>query len=89
MIAAVATAGYMGYTAYESATMTDAERFMLANIEALTIDESGYDNWIETDTSCKKCNNDVQSCLWSVEGNGGPCTPDKCSECGTNGSYFY
>ncbi len=32
-------AGYMGYTAYESATMTDQERFMLKNIEALANNE--------------------------------------------------
>ncbi|MFR9502521.1 MAG: hypothetical protein SNJ28_08360 [Rikenellaceae bacterium] len=36
MIAMVATAGYFGYTAYEYANMTDAERMMQANIEALT-----------------------------------------------------
>ncbi len=36
IMAVVATAGYMGYTAYEYATMTPQERMILANIEALT-----------------------------------------------------
>ncbi len=36
--------GYVGYTAHEKITMSDAERFMQVNIEALTSGESasGY-----------------------------------------------
>ncbi len=37
-VAIFCAAGFSGYTAYESATMTDQERFMLKNIEALTYD---------------------------------------------------
>ena len=33
--------GYTGYTAHEYATMSDAEKTMKANIEALTQDEGG------------------------------------------------
>ena len=33
--------GYTGYTAYEKMTMSEAEKFMKANIEALTLDEPG------------------------------------------------
>lgn len=39
MLAAVAifcTAGFAGFAAYDKATMTDEEKFMLANIEALS-----------------------------------------------------
>ncbi len=36
MMAIVATAGYFGYSAYEQANLTDAERMMMANLEALT-----------------------------------------------------
>ncbi|MFR9531608.1 MAG: hypothetical protein SNH05_09635 [Rikenellaceae bacterium] len=42
MLAAAAifcTAGFAGYTAYDKATMTDEEKFMLANLEALTSGE--------------------------------------------------
>ncbi len=35
-------AGFAGYTAYDKATMTDQEKFMLANIEALSQNESYY-----------------------------------------------
>ena len=28
--------GYTGYTAYEKTTMSEAEKFMIANVEALT-----------------------------------------------------
>lgn len=33
--------GYVGFTAYEKVTMSEAKKFMLANVEALTGDESG------------------------------------------------
>lgn len=33
--------GYVGYTAHEKMTMSSTERFMLANVEALTSVESG------------------------------------------------
>ncbi len=42
MLAAAAifcTAGFAGYAAYDRATMTDEEKFMLANLEALTSGE--------------------------------------------------
>ena len=32
--------GYTGYTAYEKMTMSEAEKFMIANVEALTKSES-------------------------------------------------
>lgn len=31
--------GYVGYTAHEKMTMSEAEKFMQANVEALTSDE--------------------------------------------------
>lgn len=37
----VCALGYGSYSAYDYATMTDAERFLLANIEALTQYEPG------------------------------------------------
>lgn len=33
--------GYTGYTAYEKIAMSETEKFMQANIEALTLDEPG------------------------------------------------
>ena len=33
--------GYTGYTAYEKMTMSEAEKFMIANVEALTQTEQG------------------------------------------------
>ena len=33
--------GYAGYTTHEKMNMSDAEKFMKANIEALTLGESG------------------------------------------------
>ncbi len=56
IMAAVATAGYMGYTAYEYATMTPQERLMLANIEALTRSEPGGDEAIydKVKSNCTK-----------------------------------
>lgn len=32
---------YAGYSVYESATLTEAERLMIANVEALTLNEPG------------------------------------------------
>jgi len=32
---------YAGYSVYESTTLTEAEKFMKANVEALTLDEPG------------------------------------------------
>lgn len=40
----VCALGYGSYSAYDYATMTDAERFLLANIEALAIEEPGGGN---------------------------------------------
>ena len=34
--------GYTGYTAYEKTTMSEAEKFMIANVEALTSEETTY-----------------------------------------------
>ncbi len=48
MISIVATAGYAGYTAYEYANMTDAERMLMANLEALTKDEKDGSFWLDT-----------------------------------------
>ena len=33
--------GYVGYTAHKKMTMSEADKFMKANIEALTVDEPG------------------------------------------------
>ena len=33
--------GYVGFTTYGKVTMSEAEKFMLANVEALTDGESG------------------------------------------------
>lgn len=41
--------GYVGYTAHGKMTMSEAEKFMKANIEALTLDEpggSGGNGWV-------------------------------------------
>lgn len=40
----VCALGYSGYSAYDYMTMTEAERFLLTNIEALTWDEPGGGN---------------------------------------------
>ena len=41
--------GYTGYTAYEKMTMSEAEKFMIANVEALTSGESNDNNpWLRT-----------------------------------------
>ena len=37
--------GYTGYTAYEKMTMSEAEKFMIANVEALTSEESDNDTY--------------------------------------------
>lgn len=61
----VCAAAFAGYTAYEQATMTDAERMMLANLEALTGNESGGAGAKYTfqcfggDTFCVQVNNDI------------------------------
>ena len=34
--------GYIGYTAYEKMTMSEAEKFMIANVEALTSGETTF-----------------------------------------------
>ena len=39
MCAVALTAGYFGYSSYQEANMTDAERMFQANLEALTIPE--------------------------------------------------
>lgn len=36
---------YSGYTVYEKVTMSDAERALLENVEALTNREGGSGNW--------------------------------------------
>ena len=36
--------GYAGYTAYEKMTMSEAEKFMIANVEALTSNENGEES---------------------------------------------
>ncbi|GAA6368977.1 hypothetical protein [Odoribacter splanchnicus] len=42
------TMGYVGYTAYEKMTVSEAEKFMQVNVEALTRGESGG-----TDYTCE------------------------------------
>ena len=44
--------GYTGYIAYERMTMSEAEKFMLANVEALTRDESTSSLWFREDKDC-------------------------------------
>ena len=46
--------GYTGYTAYEKMTMSEAEKFMIANVEALTSNESGGESAPCKDTGYKK-----------------------------------
>ena len=38
--------GYVGYTTHEKMTMSEAEKFMQANVEALTQDEGGTSGWL-------------------------------------------
>ena len=45
--------GYVGFSTYAKMTMTDGEKFMQANVEALTNSESG----ISTTVHCK-CHTD-------------------------------
>ncbi len=79
MFAAVAmfcTAAFSGYTAYDQATMTDQERFMLANIEALT-EESENDLAV---SAYKK-----EGTITIDDGNGGSITVPYI-ECGGKGT---
>ena len=45
--------GYVGYTTHEKMTMSEAEKFMQANVEALTQDEGGTSGWLHC-----RCHND-------------------------------
>lgn len=38
--------GYVGYTAHQKMAMSEAEEFMKANIEALTLGEPGGSGWL-------------------------------------------
>ncbi len=48
----VASAGYFGYSTYEIATMTDAERMIQANLEALTCGTARKNRGLIWDTVC-------------------------------------
>lgn len=45
--------GYVGYTTHEKMIMSEAEKFMQANVEALTQDEGGTSGWLHC-----RCHND-------------------------------
>lgn len=51
----VCALGYSGYSAYDYMTMTEAERFLLTNVEALTLYEPGGGEslWFRADSDCK------------------------------------
>lgn len=86
--ALLGTIGYGGYNAYANAVMSDAERMMLANVEALTINEPGgggadyeFPDAYPFTTTCNvetskrsKCKVTVISC----QGSGYGCNSQKC-----------
>ena len=87
-IFAVAAMSVAGYTTYDNMTMSDTEKLMLANVEALAIttEQKEGPNWIDLAVVC--CKTDLSGCLWAVEPDGGSnCTPDKCSKCGKSAGY--
>ncbi len=57
-VVALSAAVFAGYTAYEQATMTDQERLILANIEALTSGEE----------ATKECDGDGNGCTFILNG---------------------
>lgn len=81
---------YAGYSVYESTTLTEAEKFMKANVEALTNDESGegagfeYPNAFPLTFKCNvkigsgilggKCSATIVTC----QGGGNGCNSRKC-----------
>lgn len=74
--------GYVGYIAHEKMTMSEAEKFMQANIEALTLDEPGggsstsWSCWSKetSGTGYWRCGN---PCVW-IDGYGGKGSESKC-----------
>lgn len=77
--------GYTGYTAYEKMAMSEAEKFMQANVEALTLGEpgGGYE-YPDGYAYSSKCN--VKLGTWShcrveiitCQGGGNGCNSKKC-----------
>ncbi len=61
-------AAFAGYTAYDQATMTDAERMLMANLEALTSGDEGGGAYIKcycalmSDANCAVNNNGSSVC---------------------------
>ncbi|MFR3328742.1 MAG: hypothetical protein ACLTSL_00995 [Odoribacter splanchnicus] len=68
--------GYVGYMAHEKMTMTEAEKFMLVNIEALTRDESGGSSEIVKCYCTKKL---FGTNVCTTGANGSYCGGDPCS----------
>jgi len=76
--------GYVGYTTHERMTMSEAEKFMQANVEALTQEETGayeYPDGYPYTTKCgvkiskfAKCQVEIITC----QGGGNGCNSKKC-----------
>ena len=67
--------GYTGYTAYEKMTMSEAEKFMIANVEALTSTESAGEEVVKCYCTKKLFGTNV----CTTGANGGYCGGDPCS----------
>ena len=65
---------YVGYMGYERMTMSEAERFMQANVEALTSGESGGGHVV----ACYCKTRIVGPNICVVQGNGRYCGGDPC-----------
>lgn len=52
LVAFLSVASYAGYSAYDYVTMSDAERFLLQNIEALTGNEPGGGGGVTIEKTC-------------------------------------
>lgn len=78
--------GYVGYTAHEKMTATEAEEFMKANIEALTSGEPGgggfeYPTGFPYTSECKVKNGTFSKCrveIITCQGGGNGCNSKKC-----------
>ncbi len=93
IMAAVATAGYMGYTAYEYATMTPQERLFKANLEVLTSGEYDFPDgkpYVHTcgvETGGTNIFGQANTCKVQVtdcQGGGSGCNEYKCPSHSTN-----
>jgi len=80
--------GYTGYTAYEKMTMSEAEKFMKANIEALTQDEGGGDTTYPGYFNKTKIIRNYSGCL-SCEIESDAITPSVTIEINASGSLNY